>query len=545
MNGGEALVATLVQNGFDTGFCVPGESYLAILDALRRNQDRFRLVTNRHESGATFAAEAYGKLTGRPGLAFVTRGPGAANAMIGVHAAAQDSTPMVLFVGQVPHAQQGLEAFQEIDFRTTLGTIAKAVVEPAGADEVAATTALALGLAASGRPGPVVVVLPEDVTEGEAGTPVIPFLPARETVSPTAEDVARAWSLISSARHPIVLSGELVAAHMAHEALAEFVAATGAAVVTTFRRQDTFANDQPAYLGHFGLGRARCQRQAWADCDLVIAAGTRLDAVTSENFSLLRDDQKLIHIHVERNVIDRYRRAEVALAADVGPTLMALAARANAPPPPARLAWRAKFNEAYREFAAGAPAAVGSVDLAAVVQTMARMLEGPHVMTNDAGNFAGWLHRCFLYRQPCSQAGPGSGAMGAGVPAAIGAQLARPEATVVAFVGDGGFQMTGNEIATAVQEALPIKIIVCDNAAYGTILMHQHRYAGRGGDYAVRIDGPDFAALARAHGAAAWTVDRSADFADAFAGALAQVGPALIHVKTDIRDISAYGSEAS
>lgn len=545
MNGGEALVATLVQNGFDTGFCVPGESYLAILDALRRNQDRFRLVTNRHESGATFAAEAYGKLTGRPGLAFVTRGPGAANAMIGVHAAAQDSTPMVLFVGQVPHAQQGLEAFQEIDFRTTLGTIAKAVVEPAGADEVAATTALALGLAASGRPGPVVVVLPEDVTEGEAGTPVIPFLPARETVSPTAEDVARAWSLISSARHPIVLSGELVAAHMAHEALAEFVAATGAAVVTTFRRQDTFANDQPAYLGHFGLGRARCQRQAWAECDLVIAAGTRLDAVTSENFSLLRDDQKLIHIHVERNVIDRYRRAEVALAADVGPTLMALAARANAPPPPASLAWRAKFNEAYREFAAGAPAAVGSVDLAAVVQTMARMLEGPHVMTNDAGNFAGWLHRCFLYRQPCSQAGPGSGAMGAGVPAAIGAQLARPEATVVAFVGDGGFQMTGNEIATAVQEALPIKIIVCDNAAYGTILMHQHRYAGRGGDYAVRIDGPDFAALARAHGAAAWTVDRSADFADAFAGALAQVGPALIHVKTDIRDISAYGSEAS
>ena len=539
MNGGEALVATLISHGLNTGFCVPGESYLAILEALRRGRGRFRLITNRHESGAVFAAEAYGKLTARPGLAFVTRGPGATNASIGIHAAAQDSTPMVLFVGQVPCAHRGLEAFQEIDCHTMFGNLAKAVVEPGAAEEIPATTSLVLGLAVSGRPGPVVVVLPEDLTEGDAGAPRIAPAVSREAMAPAAGAVAEACRLIASSRHPVVISGELVAAHSAHRSLEKFVDASGAGVVTSFRRQDTFANSHPAYLGHFGLGRASYQHRAWAECDLVIAAGSRMDSVTCENFTLIREDQKFIHIYVDANVIGRHRQADVVLNADVGPALDALAVRLAGSCSNDRLAWRDKFHRAYREFAAMGPPTIGAVDLASVVHTVNHRLEGDHVITNDAGNFAGWVHRCFEFRQPRSQVGPGSGAMGAGVPAAIGAQMARPSATVIAFVGDGGFQMTGAEIATALAEGLPIKIIVCDNGAYGTILMHQRRRIGE--DYAVRIDGPDFAALARAHGAAAWSVERTEDFAAAFDAALAHPGPTLIHLKTDVRDISAFG----
>lgn len=541
MNGGEALVATLISHGLDTGFCVPGESYLAVLEALRRERGRFRLITNRHESGAAFAAEAYGKLTAKPGLAFVTRGPGATNASIGIHAAAQDSTPMVLFVGQVPRAHRGLEAFQEIDCHTVFGNLAKAVVEPGAADEISATTSLALGLAVSGRPGPVVVVLPEDLTEGDAGAPRIVPAVGREAIEPAADAVAEACRLVTASRYPVVISGELVAAHSAHRSLEEFVGATGAGVVTSFRRQDTFANSHPAYLGHFGLGRASYQRRAWAECDLVIAAGNRLDSVTCENFTLFREDQKLIHIYVDDNVVGRHRQADVALNADVGPALDALAAGLAGSCTDDRLAWCEKFHRAYREFAATGPPTIGAVDLASVVHTVSGRLDRDHVIANDAGNFAGWVHRCFEFRQPHSQAGPGSGAMGAGVPAAIGAQFARPEATVVAFVGDGGFQMTGAEIATALAEDLPIKIIVCDNGAYGTILMHQRRQVGE--EYAVRIGGPDFAALARAHGAAAWSVNKTEEFSAAFDAALAHPGPTLIHVKTDVRDISAFGSD--
>lgn len=541
MNGGEALVATLIDHGVDTAFCVPGESYLAVLDALREERARLRLVTNRHEGGAAYAAEAYAKISGKPGIVFVTRGPGATNAAIGMHTAAQDSTPLVLFIGQVPTAQRGREAFQEIDYRQMFGAIAKAVVEPTTPAALPAATARALALTVAGRPGPVAVVLPEDVTEGEAGEPTIPP-PVRRPVTPAdpaaVEEAAR---LINAASRPLVIAGELVAFEGAHAELEAFVEASGAAVFAAFRRQDTFPNDHPAYLGHLGLGRAPFQHEAWRQCDLVVAAGTRLDAMTTEDFTLLGAEQKLIHIHVDSAVVGRSSPADVALIADVGPTLRALTEAVKEPPPSERLAWRANHHDALSAFAKEGARPQGAVDLADLVKGLEARLPEDHVVTNDAGNFSGWVHRHFLYRRPRSQAGPMVGAMGYAVPAAVGAKLARPEAKVVAFVGDGGFLMTGQELMTAVHERLAITVIVCDNQAYGTILMHQHLRGGKEGWYGTELTSPDFAALARAFGVPAFSVARTADIAAALDGALAHDGPSLVHVKTDIRDISAFG----
>jgi acetolactate synthase-1/2/3 large subunit len=541
MTGGDALVRTLLAHGVTVGFGVPGESYLAVLEGLRRERARFRLVVTRHESGATFAAEAYGKLARRPAAAFVTRGPGATNAAIGIHTATQDSTPLLLFVGHVPTHAKGREAFQEIDYHRMYAPVAKAVLEPERGEDVAECTARAVRLSAAGRPGPVVVVLPEDVTEAGAGDAPIPVAPPRLRPAPAPDGVREAARLVAGARRPVVVSGEMIAFEDASAPLVRFADASGAGVVTAWRRQDTFPNEHPAYLGHFGIGRAPFQREAWAACDLVIAAGTRLDDITSEEFTLLRADQRLVHVHADPGVLARWR-ADVPLCADTGVTLHALAAALGGPPPAERLAWRERLHAEYLAFARPGQVPVrGMVDPARVVEAVTAALPAEGIVVNDAGNFAGWVHRYHRFRLPGTQAAPSSGAMGYGVPASIGAKLARPERPVVAFVGDGGFLMTGQELVTAVQEGLPVKVVLGDNAAYGTIAMHQHKRIGPDGLFAVHLRSPDFAAVARAYGAAAFVVLRTAEFADAFAAALAHPGPALVHVKTDLRDISSAG----
>jgi len=541
MTGGDALVATLVEHGIDQAFAVPGESFLAVLEALRTARHRIRLVVTRHESGASFAGEAYGKLARRPAAVFVTRGPGATNAAIGIHTAAQDSTPLVLFIGHVPTHVKGREAFQEIDYHRMYAPIAKAVIEPQSAREVAECTARAIRLAVGGRPGPVAVVLPEDVTEGDAGEVAIPRPTPRLPAAPSGQAVGRAAELIGAARCPVVVSGEMVAFGDATPALIRFAEASGAGVVTAWRRQDTFPNEHPAYLGHFGIGRFRAQREAWQECDLVIAAGTRLDDITTEEFTLLRPEQRLVHIHPDPATLARWP-ADVAIAADVGPTLNALAGALSGPPPAARLARWEQGHAAFLAYSTpGAVRVVGAVDMARVVEAVWRQVPPDAIVTNDAGNFAGWVQRYYRFRGPATQAGPSSGAMGYGVPAALGARLARPERTAVAFVGDGGFLMTGQELVTAVQEGLPVKVVLCDNGAYGTILMHQHRRIGPDAYYGVHLRSPDFAAVARGYGAAAFVVDATAEFGDAFQAALKHDGPALVHVRTDVRDISAAG----
>ncbi|MGH6719288.1 MAG: thiamine pyrophosphate-binding protein, partial [Alphaproteobacteria bacterium] len=325
MNGGDALVATLVAHGVDTAFCVPGESYLAVLEALRQNANRVRLVVTRHESGATYAACGYGRIARRPGVAFVTRGPGATNASIGIHCAKQDSVPLVLFVGQVPTDQRDRESFQEIDYRAMFQPMAKAVFEPSAPGQVAEVTARALRIAMAGRPGPVVVSLPEDVTEGDAGDGPVPQPKPRPTAAPTADAVTEAQRRIAAARCPLVLAGEMIGFERAQPELVRFVAASGAGVVAAFRCQDSFPNDHPAYLGHFGIGRPPYQKELWAACDLLIVAGNRLDGITTEDYRLPRPDQTVIAIHPDADVHARGRAPEVAIAADMAPTLTALA----------------------------------------------------------------------------------------------------------------------------------------------------------------------------------------------------------------------------
>ena len=543
MNGGEALVQTLLAHGASVCFGVPGESYLRVIEALREERERIRFVVNRHESGSTYAAEAWGKLTRTPGIAFVTRGPGAANGAIGIHTAAQDSTPLVLFIGQVPSDRLGRESFQEIDYSRMFGGIAKAVIEPRAPGEVAAATARALALAVAGRPGPVIVVLPEDVTEGDAGEAAIPGPEPRVQLAPEADATSRAAAMIDAAARPLIIAGELVSQNAAHGELAALAENSGAALATAWRRQDTVSVDNPAYVGHLGLGRAPFQRDLIEQADLLVAAGCRLDDITSEDGALLNLGKALIQIHPGDAVLAR-TGPTLAIRADAKPALDDLG-RSVAAPTNARLAWRAGFRDAFESFrTVGADPRVaphGALDMARVVETVAGRIEGPHVIVTDAGNFSGWSQRYFPYREAWSQAAPISGAMGYAVPGALGAALAVPEAEVIGFVGDGGFLMTGQELLTMANLGLRVRLLVCDNAAFGTILAHQRKAFGPGHDYGVALENPDFVKLAEAYGAAAFNVERTEDFAAAFDAARAVNGPALIRLALDLRDISALG----
>ncbi len=547
MNGGEALVAMLLAHGLDTGFCVPGESYLTVLEALRQSRDRIRLVLNRHESGATLAAEAYAKATGKPGIAFVTRGPGATNASIGLHTAKQDSTPLVLFIGHVPTGEMGREAFQEIDYPSAFGPLTKRVIEVMRPEDVAKATADALHESIAGRPGPVAVVLPEDVTEGEAGQVQIPKLQPRAALLPDANDVAAAARLIDAARHPVIIGGGQINFENAHAALKHFAEASGAGVVSAFRRQDILAHEHAANLGHFGLRLTPYQEKFWADCDLVIMAGARPDGATLQGYSLLRPDQRIIHIYPEDTAFDQ-TNPDVALKADVGPGLEALRGELQDTPSNGRLAWRDAHHQEHIAHATpsrdNAAECLGDVDMAEIIMMLRARLPDDASIVNDSGAFAGWLHRHFPFRDPRSQFAACLGAMGYGVPGAIGVQLARPDRPVVSLVGDGGFLMTGQEIVTGVQQKLPFIVLLFDNGMYGSIATHQYRRGGRAAMYGTVMNSPDFAALARAYGAAAWCVERTEEFPDALKAALAEDGrPSLIHIKTDMRNLNASGPQ--
>jgi acetolactate synthase-1/2/3 large subunit len=452
---------------------------------------------------------------------------------------------MVLFIRQVPTSELGREAFQEIDYSRMFGGIAKAVFEPHAPSEVARVTAEALAIACAGRPGPVVVALPEDVTEGDAGAVAIPQPSPRIRIEPDAAGLDQATELIRKARAPLIIAGEQIGFEGVQNQLTAFAERIGAGVVVAFRRQGAMSSDHAAYLGHVGLALAPYQKAMMQEVDLVIALGSRLDGATSIDFTLIQPQQKLIQIFPDAAVLDR-SRADVAVLGDVAPALTGLGARLTAPPPNQRLDWRARWRErAVASMHANGSDALGRVDLTAVMKRLGERLPEDATITNDAGNFSTWLHRYMPFRHPSSQAAPCCGAMGYAVAGALGAQVARPGKTVLAMVGDGGFLMTGQELITAVEHALPIKILVCDNAAYGTIVMHQQRRFGPGHSHAVAMKSPDFAAAARAWGAAAFTVEDTAGFASALDAALAHKGPALIHLKTDLRDLAASGLKLS
>jgi acetolactate synthase-1/2/3 large subunit len=544
MDGGQAVVRTLIDYGVDTAFSVPGESYLPILRAIQNAGNAMQLITPRHESGVTFAAEAYGKLTGRPAAGLVSRGPGATNAAIGVHTASQDSTPLLLFIGHVPTTSKGREAFQEVDYHQMFGKIAKAVLEPETSADIPDVVARAVTLTTAGRPGPVIVVMPKDITEGDAGdAESIPLRP-RPRAGMAPDDVTEAAALINAAKKPIMITGEMASIDDAHPALISFAEASGVAVSAAYRRQDTFPNEHPAYMGHMEINRVNFQNRAFEKADLIIAMGARLDGITTQEFTIPRADQKFIHVFPDANVVSR-AAADVASAADIIPALQALT-EAVAAPSPERLAWRDGLHASFDTFARpGTVEIYGQVDLAACVAEMQRQVPDNTTVLTDSGTFARWVHRYYRFNKPHTQAGPMSGAMGYAVPGALGAALAKPGVPAVAFAGDGGFLMSGQELVAAVQHRLKLICVLCDNGAWGSIMVSQQRRYGEEGVHGTKLSSPDFAKVAEGYGMASFTVSKTEEFGPAFAAAMAADGPALLHLLLDDRDVSPFTDEVS
>lgn len=533
--GGKVLADQLVLHGCELAFCVPGESYLPLLDGLFDHRERLRLVTCRHEAGAANAAEASGKLTGRPGVCMVTRGPGATHAAVGVHTARQDSTPLVLLVGQVASAHRGREAFQEIDCRQAFGSLAKGVVEIDDPDRIPELVASAFALAAGGRQGPVVVSLPEDVLWASTDAPDAEPYRVRE---PTADprDIADLRSLLERAERPFVLvgGGPWDAEACAH--LSAWAQACELPVGASFRRQDVLDNELPSYAGDVGLGVNPRLAQRIREADLLLALGPRLSEVETQGYTVPRPpvpEQTLVHVHPDADELGRVYEPRLGIVSGVRSFAVALdvVGRVNGE----RWAeWTRDARADYEEWSTirRSPGAGPGVDLGEVIGVLRSELPEDAIVCNGAGNYTVWLHRFFRYRRWGTQLAPQSGAMGYGIPAALAAHLVHPGRTVVALAGDGCFQMSATELGTMVQERLPIIVIVANNRMLATIRMHQERrFPGRvlGTDLA----NPDFAALARAFGVHGERVEATEEFAGALARARAAAGPALIELLTD------------
>jgi len=530
--GGEILVAGLIAQGATLAFGVPGESYLSVLDAMYGVRDRFRFIVCRQEGGAAYMAEACGKMTGRPGLAFVTRGPGAANAAIGIHTAAQDSTPMIVFVGQVGGDMTDREAFQEIDYRRMYGSVAKWAAQIDRAERIPEYLAHAYRVAMSGRPGPVVLALPEDMLTARAVCADAAHVDAI-VAAPDAGQVAAARDMLARASRPLVIVGGSRWDAAACAELRQFAEAADLAVACAFRSQDLFDNRHPNYAGDVGIGINPKLAARVRDADVLLVIGERLGEMTTSGYTLLAvpaPSQALIHVHPGADELGRVYQPALAINAAPGAFLAALSAE---PLPGASGRSRGVTNARADYEAWQAPRAVpGDVDMWQIMQWLGSRLPDDAIVTNGAGNYATWMHRLFRYRGFRTQLAPYSGAMGYGVPAAIAARAMHPDRVVLSWNGDGCFLMNGQELATAVQYGLGVIFVVIDNGMYGTIRMHQER------TYPERVSGtdlrnPDFAALARAYGATGETVVRTADFAPAFERALAAAGPALIHVRID------------
>jgi acetolactate synthase-1/2/3 large subunit len=527
----EVLIDQLVIHGVRHAFCVPGESYIAALDAFH---DRDIAITVcRHESGAAIMAEAQGKATGAPGICFVTRGPGATNASAGLHIARQDSTPLILFVGQIAREMREREAFQELDYRAVFGSIAKWATEIDDPARIPELISRAFYTATSGRPGPVVIALPEDMLVERVAVPDAPAFEPVETW-PGATDMSRLQKLLWAAARPIALVGGSRWSEAACAALARFAQRFALPVATTFRRAHLLDPAHPCYAGDLGIGPNPKLLARVKAADLILLIGGRLGEMPSQSYTLLdipRPRQTLVHVFPGVEELGRVYRAHLPINA--APT--AFAAALEGLQPPNEVPWAGEAATAHADFLAwtDTPTAVpGPVNLGEIIVGLRDKLPADAVICNGAGNFSIWVHRYSRYRCYGSELAPISGSMGYGVPAAIGMKRLAPERTVIAFAGDGDFLMTGQDFATAVQYDLPIIVIVVDNGMYGTIRMHQERhYPGR--VVATGLKNPDFAAYARAFGGYGATVEKTADFFPAFDAAQRSGKPAILHLKVD------------
>lgn len=528
--GGQILVDQLRLHGTSDVFCVPGESYLAVLDALYDTD--IKVVVARQEGGAAMMAEAAGKLSGRPGICMVTRGPGATNASAGLHIADQDSTPMILFVGQVARDMTDREAFQELDYRAVFGSMAKWVVEIQDAARIPELIRRAFQVATQGRPGPVVVALPEDMlTDVVTVADAAPYRPV--LAHPAPEDLLTLKARLEAARAPVLLLGGSGWSAEAVADMADFADRWDLPTFVTFRRQMLFPADHRCYGGDLGIGPNPKLLARIKDADLILLVGGRLSEMPSQSYSLLDipgDGARLVHVHPGAEELNKVYHAGLGIQSAC--TSFAAALRPLSPDAPVAWAGAAEAaHAAYGEWSDPARITIpGDVQMGAVMQTLIEALPSDSILCNGAGNYATWVHRFWPFRHFGTQLAPTSGSMGYGVPAAVGGRQVAPARTVVAFAGDGCFLMHGQEFGTAVQYGLKILVIVVDNAMYGTIRMHQAReYPGR--PVATMMQSPDFAALARAYGGHGETVETTEAFAPALERALAAQGPALIHIR--------------
>lgn len=535
-SGGRILVDQLLIHGADMAFCVPGESYLDVLDALHDSRT-IRLINARHEAGAANMAEAYGKLTGRPGIAMVTRGPGATHAAVGVHTAFQDSTPMILFVGQVGRGMLDREAFQEIDYRQMFGSVAKWAAQIDQAERIPEYVARAFHMATSGRPGPVVLALPEDMLTDVATTrDAEPYRAVAP--SPTQSDMLRVQAELAKAKRPLVLVGGPGWSDEGALAMQELCEANDLPVAASFRRMDIFANDSRVYAGDLGTSGPPELIKHAKEADLLLVVGARLGEMTTQGYTILdapEPKQTLIHVHASAEETGRVFRPDLAVNAESNAFAMAtLGLKAIVERP--WKAWTESARADYLKSLVPTPYN-GDLDMGRAMRDLAAMLPAKFVLTLDAGNHTGWPQRYLTYSRPARLLGPTSGAMGYSVPACVAASLVHPDRLVIGVVGDGGFMMSGLEIATAVQHGATPIVLVFNNQTYGTIRMHQER------EYPARVAGtdlksPDFAAMARAMGAHGETVSRTAEFLPAFERAVASRKPAVIELRTDPELIS-------
>lgn len=534
--GGEILVDQLVAQGVTHAFCVPGESYLAALDAFYDR--KINLIVCRQEGGAACMAEAIGKATGRPGVCFVTRGPGATNASAGIHIAKQDSTPMIVFVGQIARDMREREAFQELDYRAVFGTMAKWATEIDDPARIPEIVSRAFYTAMNGRPGPVVIALPEDMLVERAAVPDA-LQSEQFEIWPGLTDMSRLQKMIWAAQAPIAIIGGSRWSQAACNALGRFAERFAMPVTTTFRRGHLFDALHPCYAGDLGIGPNPKLMARIKAADLVVLIGGRMGEMPSQSYTLFdipTPQVKLVHVHPGAEELGRVYHPHLAINAS--PT--AFCSALEGLQPPNEIKWRAGTEQLHADFLAWTEKATpqpGGVNLGEIMVWLRNELPDDAIITNGAGNFAGWIHRFYRFRKYATHIAPTSGSMGYGVPATVAMKALYLDRPIVCIAGDGDFLMNGQEFATAVQYNLPIIIVVVDNGLYGTIRMHQERdYPGR--VVATELKNPDFAAYAKAFGGHGAFVDKTADFPAAYAAAVKSGKPAVIHLKVDPQAIT-------
>ncbi|WP_421904494.1 thiamine pyrophosphate-dependent enzyme [Oceanobacillus halophilus] len=527
-----AIVECIKRERVRHVFCVPGESYLPVLDAFY-DESSIELISARHESGAGFMAEGYAKASFTPGVVFATRGVGASNLAIAIHTAYQDSTPMVVFLGQVSSKFRGREGFQEVDLDQYLQPISKWAVELRDPERTPELVQRAFRIAKSGRPGPVVISLPEDVLPEEAVMQFAPVTPVPRP-APSNKEINRVKELLLYVKKPLIIAGGGVKSAHAEDVLVSFAEKWGIPVMAAFRRQDVFPNDHPLYVGHLGLGTPKEILQTVREADTILAIGTRLSEVTTQDYSIITADKKLIHMDISYETIGKVFAPDVGIVADIREAL-ALLNRNTSP----KSGWQKWVEDKRKAFELVSDLKVSDNDSIHkhVISILEEKLSNDSLLTNDAGNFAGWLHRYYPFRKKHTYIGPTSGAMGYGMPAALGAKLALPKKQVVSLSGDGGFIMTAQDLETAVRYNIPVICLVFNNSMYGTIRMHQEIH------FPKKVIGTDlgsvsFKDLAGSMGVDAFQVATSDAFKKALDDALKRKGPVVIEILTDKEQIS-------